>query len=655
MATPPLLTLLILLVTSPPVFAQDAAGADEPEEQPEEPEEDPGEVYVVTGSRTAQAISETVVVTDVVTREQIEQAGAEDASQILDSMTGVEIVRTFRGAGVRMQGLDSEYVLVLVDGQRMIGRRDGVLDLSRIPAENIERIEVVKGAASALYGSDAIAGVINIITREPTEPFSAQAHASYGSRNTIAGSANFGLKRERWSTGANLGWHSTDGYDWDPSDAQTDGSQIRQGSVDIGVDGKLTEAWRVSGDASYLQRDSRGVDQNGPATFDRHNLTEEAGARLGTEHLLGSSARLKANLSGSLLRDQYLQDQQGSDALDSYEESTESLAQLDSQLDWVLGELQFLSVGVEGSSEQMDSPRLSRPGERYRFAAFAQDEFTLLPKDQLAIVPSARVDMDSWFGVHPTPRLALRYDPIDTLALRLAAGQGFRAPVFKEMFIFFENPSAGYQVEGNPDLKPETSFNISGGLEYSPVDAVGLRVDLFRNQLENMIAYGLLEDATAASAARWSYVNVAQAITQGVELAGSLNLGDQGRVDLGYTYTYTLDLDNDRPLEGRAPHRGTAAVSLAHPGWGLEGSARGSVVGTTHFYMDEDGDGVEDPIVADPYVTLDARLQQRIARRRLALFVGVDNALNAGDALYIHLDPRMFYGGLTFYHPPWGD
>lgn len=636
-----------------PALAQDSD--EEPQEEPAPG--DAGEVYVVTGSRTEQAISESVVVTDVVTREQIEQAGAEDASQILDSMSGVEIVRTFRGAGVRMQGLDSEYVLVLIDGQRMIGRRDGVLDLSRIPAERIERIEVVKGAASALYGSDAIAGVINIITREPEDPFSVEGHASYGSRNTAAGSVNLGLKRERWSTGANVGWHSTDGYDWDPSDAQTDGSRIRQGSVDLGANGKLTDRWRVSGDASYLQRDSRGVDQNGPANFDRHNLTEEAGVRAGTEHLLGDSAKLRANLTGSLLRDQYVQDQQGSDALDSYEESQESLIQLDSQLDWVLGKRQFLSVGVEGSSEQMDSPRLSRPGERYRFAAYAQDEIRLLADDQLAIVPSARIDMDSWFGVHPTPRLALRYDPIETLAFRLAAGQGFRAPVFKEMFIFFENPSAGYQVEGNPDLKPETSFNVSGGVEYSPADPVRLRVDLFRNQLENMITYGMLADATAATAARWSYVNVASALTQGVELAAMLDLGDVGRLDLGYTYTYTWSYEEgvERPLDGRAPHRGTAALSLGQDDWGLSGSARGSVVGATQFFLDEDGDGVEDEVAIDPYISLDARLQQRVLHRRLALFVGVDNILNAGDALYIHLDPRMIYGGLTIYHPPWGD
>jgi outer membrane receptor for ferrienterochelin and colicins len=259
--------------------------------------------------------------------------------------------------------------------------------------------------------------------------------------------------------------------------------------------------------------------------------------------------------------------------------------------------------------------------------------------------------------VHPTPRLALRYDPLPTLALRLAGGQGFRAPVFKEMFIYFENPSAGYQVEGNPDLQPETSFNMSAGVEYSPADPMRLRVDVFRNQLENMITYGFLEDATSTTPARWTYVNVAEALTQGVELAAMLGLGDYGQLDLGYTYTYTWSYEEgvERPLDGRAPHRGTAAISIGHPDWGLDGSVRSSLVGSTLFYYDEDGDGVEDEVDVDPYITLDARAQKRVLRKRLALFAGVDNALNAGDALYIHLDPRMFYGGLTFHHPPWGE
>jgi outer membrane receptor for ferrienterochelin and colicins len=610
----------------------------------------PGEVVVVTGSRTEQILSEAVVATEVVTREQIEQSGAEDAAQALRALPGVQITETFRGAGVRMQGLDSEYVLVLVDGQRVVGRRDGVLDLSRIPAERIERIEVVKGAASALYGSDAIAGVVNVITRQPEDPFSVEGHVSYGSRNTAVASTSLGWKRERFTFGSNLGWHSTDGYDRDPTDAQTDGNKVRQGDLDIDLAARPASAWKLGARGAYQLRDSQGVDQTGPATFDRRNLYEDASAHLFVEHLPEGRVKVRGNLAGAMLRDQYVLDQQGSDELDGFEESREILAQLDSQLDWLAGRRQLVSVGAEGSAEGMASPRLSRPGERYRLAVFAQDEVRIGPGDELAVVPSARVDLDSWFGVHPTPRLALRWDPLGWLALRSAAGQGFRAPTFKEMFLYFENPAAGYQVEGDPDLVPETSFNLSLGAVVTPAGGTTLRVDGFHNQLTDMITIGFLADATGESYQRWGYVNISDARTTGFEVAAAQAFGEVADIELSYGFLDSWDGENERPLDGRAPHRGTLSAGVAHPPWGLSGTVRAEVVGTTRFYLDTDGDGVEDAVDADPYLDLGLRLQQVLWRERLTFFVGVDNLLDAGDALYIHLAPRTLYGGLTVRH-----
>jgi hypothetical protein len=109
-----------------------------------------GEVVVVTGTRTEESLSDTIVTTDVVTREEVEESGASDASEVLETIPGVQVTRSFRGAGVRMQGLDPKYTLILVDGERVIGQTDGVVDLSRIPAERIERIEIVKACRTGV-------------------------------------------------------------------------------------------------------------------------------------------------------------------------------------------------------------------------------------------------------------------------------------------------------------------------------------------------------------------------------------------------------------------------------------------------------------------------------------------------------------------------
>ena len=136
---------------------------------------------VVTASRTAQRQSEAATPIDVITRVDIERSGARDLAEVLALHPAVQLERSFAGAGVYVQGLEPQHVLILIDGQRMIGRTNGVIDLSRIPVERIEQVEVSRGASSVLYGSDALGGVINII--------SDQAGAPHGGKVAIGGAA----------------------------------------------------------------------------------------------------------------------------------------------------------------------------------------------------------------------------------------------------------------------------------------------------------------------------------------------------------------------------------------------------------------------------------------------------------------------------------
>ena len=129
---------------------------------------------------------------DVIDREEIEAAGAETIAAVLETHPGIEVEPGLRGFTIRMQGLDPEYVLILVDGERAQGRLGGGLDLTRFPADAVERVEIVKGAGSALYGSDAVAGVINIITRRPKEAVEVGGHLSGGSIGALDASAPSG-------------------------------------------------------------------------------------------------------------------------------------------------------------------------------------------------------------------------------------------------------------------------------------------------------------------------------------------------------------------------------------------------------------------------------------------------------------------------------
>ena len=125
---------------------------------------------IVTGSKTEQTFQKSATLVQVITKDEIENLGAENLGQVLENYAGLVVRRDGHGDGVQIQGLDSEYVLVLTDGQPQIGRIAGKLDLARIGVENIQRVEVVKGAASALFGRQAMGGVIYVFTRSKNTP-----------------------------------------------------------------------------------------------------------------------------------------------------------------------------------------------------------------------------------------------------------------------------------------------------------------------------------------------------------------------------------------------------------------------------------------------------------------------------------------------------
>ena len=152
---------------------------------------------VVTGTKTERRLEDTPVITEVITRSEIEATGAENIGEVLEHRVGIVVDRDAHGDGVQLQGLDSDYILILLDGEPQVGRIAGKLDLARIGVENVDRIEIVKGASSALFGSAAMGGVINVITRKASSPFAAQFTNNFENHNTIDSRSTVELKRDK--------------------------------------------------------------------------------------------------------------------------------------------------------------------------------------------------------------------------------------------------------------------------------------------------------------------------------------------------------------------------------------------------------------------------------------------------------------------------
>ncbi|MEM7674851.1 MAG: TonB-dependent receptor [Myxococcota bacterium] len=618
------------------------------------------ENIVVTGSRRAVRLSDSVVNTEVFTRQEIEASGAEDLAELLEGAPGIQIDRSFAGAGIRMQGLDPEHTLILIDGQRITGRINGVIDLQRLFSERIERVEIVKGPSSALYGSDAMGGVINIITRENRKSFDASAHVAFGSlsttgrpfargqTNTVDSSGRVSVRGKKWSMTLLGGYHRQDAFDLSPEDEGTSGSELTSFNIELQSAYEWSDDSKIIARADYFQRSLTGVEigslltqpEDNPfrpdptrTVTDRQNDVRTFSASIQPTFSLGDAHDLAITAYFTRYEDIFSRNQRGQDTNDNTEQATDNLGQLTAQYTGSLGRSHIVVAGFEVLYEQLSTPRIfARDADRGRISFFAQDEWILF--DRLTLVPGFRFDYDTQFGAFPTPKLALRFDATDNIIVRASYGIGFRSPTFRELYLRFENPSAGYFVEGNDELQPERSRGLNVGIEFKPHESVRLIGEFYRNDVRGLINFVPLA-GIPGQPQPFTNDNIDEAVTQGVEASIEIALLSWMQASASYTYLDARDLTEDRPLFGRAKHRITFRLASDYQRWGLSGWLRGTYVGERPFTE----------ATAAPYITADARLAQLIGER-FKVFLGIDNIFNAGDPEFLTIPPFGVYAGL---------
>ncbi|MBK6683016.1 MAG: TonB-dependent receptor [Deltaproteobacteria bacterium] len=601
---------------------------------------------VVTGSRTDKRLADTPVVTELITRNELKGSGAENLGEILEEHPGVQLERSSSGTSIRLQGLNPEQVLLLVDGERVAGRVRGGLDPTRFDLENVEQVEIVKGAASALYGSDAMGGVINVIPRRPRLGASADLRATYGSFNTLDAMGAAAYRNRRAMLQLSGGYHRTDGFDLSPNDEVT--TAPAYGAFNLAANGAYEpdQETRLRFRGDYRRNDLTAVDLVPPrALIDRDERIESFSFSAGPELKLEGPARLKVSLYYSLFRQQIASDQRGGREFDAQEDNRQRTAQATVQYDRVLFDDHFVTLGVDGLEELQEVAFLDEGlGRRRRGAVFLQDEWTVLRDDlNLVIVPGLRFDSDSQFGSRPSPKLAVRFDPTDWIVLRGSYAWGFRAPSFEELYLRFVNAGSGYRINGNPDLLPETSQNASLDAELNPTSFLVLRLGGYFNDIRRLIDT-IRVPAPPGGLNLFQYGNITSARTMGLEAGLRLTPLNGLVIDLGYDLTETLDRTLDRPLPGRARHRGTLRVQYREPELGLLGVVRGAWVSSRPFFGDLNSDGQDD--VGAPYATLDLRIAKELFTS-LELGVGLENLLDEGDPTLLPIPPRSFFVSLA--------
>lgn len=609
-----------------------------------------GEVIVVTGTRSESPRAASPITTEVIDRQRLVESGAQTAADALAMRPGLWLERGVAGTmGISIQGLGPQYSMILVDGARQIGRTDGVLDLDRFGVEDIEQIEIVRGPSSVLYGSDALGGVVNLVTRRPRDGVAMDALARIDGR--LGTEARGRISAGKRGSAAALAGTYRDSPEIridDEDDGVTPIATTFDAVTDWHVTGRGThrrgEAWRFDAAADYLRRDLRGVDVvGGGAVLDRRNLVETAsGQAIAAWSSERTAVRLEAD--ASLYHGQFLSDQRMSNALDQYELTDENLIEGRTQVVRQLGRHSAL-LGGEVLREALESDRLSEAGSRTRGAVYVQDEWRLGAQDEIVVVPAVRLDADSQFGTHATPRIAARWQLTKRAVVRASTGAGYRAPSFKELLLRFDNPSAGYRVEGNPDLEPETSLSAQAGGEWQAAAWLWLSADGYVNRLRDMIFTAARPD-DGSGTLQFSYDNIGRARTAGVEAYAIASRG-RAALELGWAMTRTRDLDAERALEGVSVQRVTATARWRDARAQFDAFITAALTGHRPFYL-----STTDPqqaTLTDRRVELRARIAKRF-RGGLGGFLGIDNALDAGDARLDRVLPRTLYTGVEIRH-----
>lgn len=598
----------------------------------------PLEPIVVTGTRTEHRLSDSPVEVQLIDANTIHHSGARDVAELLEREGGLHVTRQAgRGTSIEIQGLSSEHVLILIDGRRLNGRVFGAIDLTRIHIDRIERIEVVKGPSSALYGADALGGVVNIITRRG----GSELGGTLGLRADSEGNAET-FARGGWTLGtlhgeSGAGYDRLRAYDLDEATPSEDGAKSENGYASTDARWTLSDRASIGFSGAYALNDARRVDGGlAGRIYDTHKRIEDLRLGVSPEIELGKRTTLALDAYYNRYFDQYVQLPRDPADATIDEETLDELYAAGGQVEHRY-DIHRMVFGAEAQIEALEADRLDSSGERDRQSVYAQDEIGLLD-DALLIVPGLRYDRDSQFGDQFSPKLAARYQLRDDLILRAGYGRGYRVPDFKQLLLRFENPGVGYRVDGNPELQPETSTGFNLGATWLPSDTSSFTIGAYHNRVDDLIEIVQIESGPPIL---FSYRNVASATLTGLDAQARFRPWRPLEVQFGYGWLDSEDEDTGRSLSGRADHRANAALRYEQSDYAL--NLRGVWVGERRFDTEVDAGGPPTQAgEADAYTLFDFRAEwTRWPRWMLA--AGIENLLDEGDPAHLPIAPRSVY------------
>jgi vitamin B12 transporter len=524
------------------------------------------DVVQVTAARVAQTVDETLSSVTVIGREEIERLQPQQFTDLLEGRAGIETSQNSafgKTTSVYTRGTSSDHTLLLIDGVRMGSATSGGASWQFLPPEEIERVEVVRGPRTSIYGSDAIGGVVQVFTREGQKgPPRVNAFVGGGSFNT-------------WETGVGVaGGTENTNYSFSLSHFETDGINVQDDVGDDDRDGydntslatkvthRLDNGIEVFGNVLYSEGESEFDSTEGDDYTDFVHAAFRAGFRIPVNN------RWDTELSVAHARDEndrYV-DGEFTSRYDTKRDSIDWLNEI------VLSDQLFLTAGVDAREDriQVDDPGLGFGTDEYEETSrYNIGGFGVLQADlgRHTLEGSLRYDDNEQFGSKTTGQVAWGFQVAEAWRLRASYGTAFKAPTFNELY----HPDIGF-FRGNPDLDPEESETFEIGARYSAGSGY-LDLSAFETRVENLIA-GFAPPE-----------NVEEARIRGVEVDGRYEFG-QWLSGASLTLLDARDRETGNELQRRSPI--TARMDLDRKFQRF--SMGGSVIAKSRSYNDANND-----------------------------------------------------------------
>jgi outer membrane receptor for ferrienterochelin and colicins len=663
---------------------------------------------LITATRTLRQLSSLPLPAQIISKKQIKAVNSLRLSDILEEQTGLISVPDFGGGeGIQMQGLDSQYILILIDGVPLVGRSAGTLDLNRISVGNIKQIEIIKGASSSLYGNEALGGVINIITERPISGFTGDLNYRSSSFNTQDIGTNINYKNTKFGVTAFFNRNSSDGYDLVAGNATNTVDPFVNYTASANMSYEFSEKTKLITSTRYynqIQDNILSENLSGESEINEWNIN------LRLEHEFNAKWKSYLELYGT----QYKAEEFFSSAIS--DETTQSdfnqrFLRPELRTTYALNATNELISGIGLTNERLDRTLFSTTPEFNSPYIYAQYDGTI--SEKLNVILGARFDAHNVYESQFSPKAALRYQISDKISIKGSAGYGFKAPDFRQLFLDFSNSTVGYTVIGyneaprrlqelfeqdqlnidtniyptqadqqgfvnaivaqfDDNLRAESSVSFNLGLDLKPTENVKLNINAFRNTISNLIE-------TQAIAQRqngqnvFSYTNLAEVYTQGIEFDTRWKVNNKLTISGGYQLLYAFDeeaktafendevfardpqtlqtfrLDEDHyfGLFNRSRHTANFKIFYDIPKWGLNTNIR-AVYRSKFGLFDTNGNTYLDDF--DTFVAANTIWDFAINKtlfEKYKLGIGIDNLFDFTDTQITNVPGRLFYATLN--------